>query len=249
MTMDLTDKTAVITGASRGLGAGLATRFLQRGLRVAACARHRPQLAGDAASLLTQAADVTDAEAMAQLCAEAVARFGRVDLWINNAGLLVPIGPLHENDPAQVALHLQVNVTGVFNGSRAFIRHVHARGGDGVLLNISSGAARNAYAGWSAYCAGKAAVERMSEVIALEQADGGVRVHAVAPGIIDTEMQALIRSCSPQQFPRVQKFLDFKARDAFSSPAFVADRMLELAFDPVTAADAPVLTTLPLEHG
>ncbi len=246
--MDLTDKVAVITGASRGLGAGLAERFLERGLRVAACARHRPELAGDETVLLTQAADVTAADAMKQLCAAAVEQFGQVDLWINNAGLLAPIGPLRDNDPAAFDLHIQVNVVGVFNGSRAFIRHVHARGGAGVLLNISSGAARNAYAGWSAYCAGKAAVDRMSESIALEEADSGLRVHAVAPGIIDTDMQSMIRQCAPEQFPRVQKFLDLKAKDAFSSPAFVADRLLELAFDP-SAAETPVLTTLPLEHG
>ncbi|MCG6943337.1 MAG: SDR family NAD(P)-dependent oxidoreductase [Thiohalocapsa sp.] len=245
--IDLTGKVAVITGASRGLGAGLAERFLERGLNVAACARHRPELAGDAGRVLTQAADVTDADAMEQLCAAAAERFGQVDLWINNAGLLAPIGPLRDNDPAELALNIQVNVVGVFNGSRAFIRHLHARGGDGVLLNISSGAARNAYAGWSAYCAGKAAVDRLSESIALEEADHGLRVHAVAPGIIDTDMQTMIRNSRPEQFPRVQKFLDLKAKDAFSSPGFVADRLLELAFDPA-AADTPVLTTLPLEH-
>jgi NAD(P)-dependent dehydrogenase (short-subunit alcohol dehydrogenase family) len=245
--IDVTGKVAVITGASRGLGAGLAARFLERGLSVAACARHSPVLDGDRTRLLTEAADVTDAIAMEQLCAAAAERFGRVDLWINNAGLLAPIGPLRDNDPAEFAKHIEVNVVGVFNGSRAFIRHLHARGGDGVLLNISSGAARSAYAGWAAYCAGKAAVDRMSEAIALEEADSGVRVHAVAPGIIDTDMQSMIRACTPEQFPRVQKFLDLKTKDAFSTPAFVADRLLDLAFDPA-AVDTPVLTTLPLEH-
>ncbi|MEA3640562.1 MAG: SDR family NAD(P)-dependent oxidoreductase [Lamprobacter sp.] len=243
---DLTDKVALITGASRGLGAGLAERFLEQGLRVAVCARTRPELAGDGAKILSIAADVIDAEAMQQFCDAAVDRFGHIDLWINNAGLLAPIGPLRDNNPAEFARHIQVNVVGVFNGSRAFIRHLHARGGEGVLLNISSGAARNAYAGWSAYCAGKAAVDRMSESIALEEADSGLRVHAVAPGIIDTDMQALIRDCSPEQFPRVQKFLDLKANEGFSSPAFIADRLLELAFDP-SAVDESVAISLPLE--
>jgi NAD(P)-dependent dehydrogenase (short-subunit alcohol dehydrogenase family) len=240
------DKVAVITGASRGLGAGLAHRFLARGLRVAACARSQPQLEGDGSALLSMAADVSKADAIEAFCAATLKRFGRIDLWINNAGLLAPIGPLRENDPAELARHIEVNVLGVFYGSRAFIRHLHDRGGDGVLLNISSGAARNAYAGWSAYCAGKAAVDRMSEAIALEERDSGLRVHAVAPGIIDTDMQAMIRSCTPEQFPRVQKFLDLKASEGFSSPAFIAERLLELAFEP-SAAEQPVAISLPTE--
>lgn len=244
--IDLANKVALITGASRGLGAGLAERFIEHGLRVAVCARTQPKIEGDSAKILSVAADVTDAEAMQQLCDTAVERFGRIDLWINNAGLLAPIGPLRDNDPVEFARHIQVNVVGVFNGSRAFIRHLRQRGGDGVLLNISSGAARNAYAGWSAYCAGKAAVDRMSESIALEEADSGLRVHAVAPGIIDTDMQAMIRDCSPEQFPRVQKFLDLKANEGFSSPAFIADRLLDLAFDP-SAAEEAVAISLPLE--
>jgi benzil reductase ((S)-benzoin forming) len=249
--IDVSGKVAVITGASRGLGAGLAERFLQLGLGVAACARSRPELSGAQADppdgLLSASVDVTDAAAVAAFCDRAAAHFGRVDLWINNAGLLAPIGPLRDNDPTEFARHIEVNVLGVFHGSQAFIRHVRARGGEGVLLNISSGAARNAYAGWSAYCAGKAAVDRMSESIALEETDGALRVHAVAPGIIDTDMQGLIRQCSPEQFPRVQKFLDLKDKGAFSSTGFVADRLLELAFEP--APGTPVSTTLPLEHG
>lgn len=242
----LQDKVAVITGASRGLGAGLANRFLARGLRVAACARTEPKLEGDNSALLTMAADVSKADAIEGFCAVTLEHFGRIDLWINNAGLLAPIGPLRENDPTELARHIEVNVLGVFYGSRAFIRHLHKRGGDGVLLNISSGAARSAYAGWSAYCAAKAAVDRMSEAIALEERDHGLRVHAVAPGIIDTDMQTMIRNCTPEQFPRVQKFLDLKTNEGFSSPAFVADRLLELAFD-TAAADQPVAMTLPLE--
>jgi len=247
---DLTGYCAVVTGASRGLGAGLVARFLECGLNVAACARTAPRPPATpalAARMLARAADVTDPTAMADLAAAACERFGRIDLWINNAGLLEPIGPLHDNDPAAFARHIEVNVVGVFHGSQVFIRHLHQRGGEGVLVNISSGAARNAYAGWSAYCAGKAAVERMSEAIALEEAGTGLRVHAVAPGIIDTEMQAMIRACTPEQFPRVQKFLDIKASNGFSSPAFIADRLLELAFDPNHRC-MQVLQSLPPEH-
>jgi len=253
-TDDLTGRIAVVTGASRGLGAGLAARFRERGLAVAVCARHQPDC-GDDPHCLSQAVDVTDAAAVAAFADAVVARFGRIDLWINNAGLLAPIGPLRDNDPTEFAQHIAVNVLGVFHGSQAFVRHLHDRnaGADadadanaGVLINISSGAARNAYAGWSAYCAGKAAVDRMSESIALEETAIGLRVHAVAPGIIDTDMQQMIRNSTPEQFPRLQKFLDIKASDGFSSPQFIADRMLALAFDPAHRPDT-VAVTLPLE--
>lgn len=246
---DLSGYCAVVTGASRGLGAGLVARFLERGLGVAASARSAPQpptLPALSERLLARRADVTDHQAMVALAAAACERFGRIDLWINNAGLLDPIGPLRDLDPAAFAAHLQVNVVGVFHGSQVFIQHLHQRGGSGVLINISSGAARTAYAGWSAYCAGKAAVERMSEAIALEEAGTGLRVHALAPGIIDTDMQARIRACTPEQFPRVQKFLDIKASGGFSSPAFVADRLLELAFDPAHRC-TQVVQSLPSE--
>ncbi|KAA6183671.1 SDR family oxidoreductase [Thiohalocapsa marina] len=248
---DFTDRVAVITGASRGLGAGLARSFLQHGLRVAVCARTAPDCGTHGDRCLSRALDVTDSQAVDAFCAESARQFGPIDLWINNAGLLAPIGPLHEVDPDDFRRHIEVNVLGVFNGSRAFIRHrlqgINAQtqaAAGGVLINISSGAARNAYAGWSAYCAGKAAVDRMSESIALEQAEHGLRVHAVAPGIVDTDMQAEIRRCSPEQFPMVQKFLDLKQADSFSTPAFVAERLLELAFDPAHRRDE-VLISLP----
>lgn len=240
---DLYDRVAVITGASRGLGAGMARFFLDRGLRVAVCARTRPPF-DDNAHSLARALDVTDQAGVASFCTETVERFGRIDVWINNAGLLAPIGPLRKNDPAEFARHIAVNVVGTFHGSQAFIRHLHDRGGDGVLVNISSGAARNAYAGWSAYCAGKAAVDRMSESIALEENRHGLRVHAVAPGVIDTDMQDMIRQCDPSQFPQVQKFVDLKNNDNFSTPDFVAEGILKLCFDPAYRTDK-VLISLP----
>jgi benzil reductase ((S)-benzoin forming) len=241
--VDTSGRVAVITGASRGLGAGMAHFFLSQGMRVALCARTQPPFDDDEHTL-ARALDVTDHAAVASFCAETVDRFGRIDVWINNAGLLAPIGPLRENDPAEFARHIDVNIVGTFHGCQSFLRHLHERGGEGVLINISSGAARNAYAGWSAYCAGKAAVDRMSESMALEETHHGLRVHAVAPGVIDTEMQSMIRQCHPSQFPQVQKFVDLKEQNNFSTPDFVAEGILNLCFDPACRTD-DVLVSLP----
>lgn len=245
--MDIEGKVCVITGASRGLGAGLARDFHGRGMRLGLCSRSAPALE-DSERVLARQVDVTDEKAVEAFGAAVVERFGAIDLWINNAGVLEPIGPLRDADGEAFRRHIDVNVNGVFHGSRAYVRQVRARGGGGVLINISSGAGRNGYFGWSAYCAGKAAVDRMSECIALEEADVGLRVHAVAPGIIDTHMQELIRATPAERFPQVERFRKLKEDEAFSSPSFVAERMLELAFDPTRRTDE-VLVGFPLEKG
>jgi NAD(P)-dependent dehydrogenase (short-subunit alcohol dehydrogenase family) len=172
----------------------------------------------------------SDAEAMEEFATSVVDRFGRVDLWVNNAGVLAPIGPLADAEPEDLARHIEVNVTGVLLGSRWFARHVRLRGGGGVLVNMSSGAARRPYLGWAAYCAAKAAVDHCSDVLALEGRSYGLRVYAVAPGVVDTDMQAMIRDTDESDFPEVGQFVELHARGAYNSPSWVADRVLDLAF-------------------
>jgi benzil reductase ((S)-benzoin forming) len=239
-------RTAVVTGASRGLGAGIARELARGGLHLALCSRSAPAL-GASDRVLAERLDVTDAAAVAAFAERAASRFGRIDLWINNAGVLEPIAPLRDVAPEDFAHHLDVNVNGVFHGTQAFVRHLRARGGEGVLVNISSGAAHSAYAGWSAYCAGKAAVDLLTEVVQLEEAESGLRAYAVAPGVIDTDMQALIRACPPERFPDVERFHELKRAGRFNSPEFVAREILALAFDPARRPDS-VVVRLPDEH-
>jgi benzil reductase ((S)-benzoin forming) len=226
-------RVAVVTGASRGIGAGMATRFAERGLSLGLCARTLPDLppgaAGDRA--LAAAVDVTDATAVDDFCAAVAERFGRIDLWVNNAGVLDPIGPLRDADPAALDVHVHINVGGVLLGSRAYARHVRTRPGGGVLVNISSGASRSVYAGWAAYCASKAAVDHLTRVVAVEEADAGLRALAVAPGVVDTDMQAAIRATPAADFPSLDRFLALARDDAFNSAAWVADQVLRLAFE------------------
>jgi len=243
--VELRGRTAVITGASRGLGAGLAERFAERGLRLGLCARGAPVLP-EGPGVVAAQLDVRDAAALAAFAEAVAARFGAIDLWVNNAGVLEPIAPLRDVDPEAARLHLEVNVLGVLHGSQAFVRHLRRRAGEGVLVNISSGAAQHAYAGWSVYCAAKAAVERMTECIALEEAAHGLRAHALAPGVIDTDMQARIRATPAERFPEVERFLERKREEHFNTPRFVADRILAIAFDPA-ARPAEVCLRLPDE--
>lgn len=230
-------KTVVITGASRGIGAGIAEECIARGYNLAVCARTKPSVRGGGDQVLSMAVDVTDGAGVQQLCDATIERFGRIDLWINNAGVLGPVGPLRNCESAEVQTHLAINVMGVFHGTKAFANHVRNRDGEGVLINISSGASSSAYEGWGAYCTGKAGVDMLTEVIAQEERESGLRAHAIAPGIIDTDMQSMIRSCTAEQFPMVEKFHELKADDAFSSLSFVAKSLLDIAFDPAAHPD------------
>jgi NAD(P)-dependent dehydrogenase (short-subunit alcohol dehydrogenase family) len=233
---DLAGRTAVITGASRGLGAGLAEVFRARGLRLGLCARSAPALP-DGDGVVARRLDVRDAAAVGAFADDVAARLGAIDLWINNAGVLEPIDPLREVAAGAARAHFETNVLGVLFGTQAYVRHVRRRGGEGVLVNVSSGAARKAYAGWSVYCAAKAAVERMTECVALEEAEHGLRAYSVAPGVVDTDMQRLIRATPAARFPEVERFVERKRAGAFNSTRFVADHLLAIAFDPAARPD------------
>jgi benzil reductase ((S)-benzoin forming) len=242
VTPDLSGRVAVITGASRGLGAGLAVHFASAGLHLGLCARHRPNLVAatrptaragrvmPAEAPLRAAVDVTDHEGLSAFCAAVIERFGRIDLWVNNAGVLGPIGPLADADRREVARNLEVNVTGVLNGSVLFARHVRQRPGGGVLINISSGAGTRPYAGWGPYCAAKAAVDQLTRVLAAEERRHGLAAYSVAPGVIDTDMQEMTRAARPEDFPEVERFRRIAAAGSFNSPGWVGAQLLEIAF-------------------
>lgn len=233
---DLRGRVAVITGASRGLGAALAEHFADRGMRLGLCSRSDPALpASD--HVVARRLDVRDEKGVEAFARAVEDRFGTVDLWINNAGVLEPIKPLRELGLDEFRDHIEVNLVGLFLCTRAYLWHLHRRGAPGVLINVSSGAAWHGYAGWSAYCAGKAGVDRLSECVQLEEEGSGLRVHAVAPGVIDTDMQALIREQSPEDFPEVDRFLEMKREDSFNTPGFVAGHLLRIAFDPDARPD------------
>ncbi len=251
---------AVVTGASRGLGAGLAARFAGRGFGLGLCARTEPPVPAVASTtpvggvdradavegrVVIAAVDVTRPGDVDRFAADVVNRLGRIDLWVNNAGLLTPIAPLRDADPDELRANVEANVLGVMFGSAAFARHVRSRDGGGVLVNISSGAATTPYAGWAAYCASKAAVDHLTRVVAAEEAESGLRAFAVAPGVVDTGMQAAIRESSPDRFPRVERFREIKRTEAFNSPAWVADHILGLVEDP--SPDLPLVQRVPDE--
>jgi NAD(P)-dependent dehydrogenase (short-subunit alcohol dehydrogenase family) len=232
--MNLKGKVAVITGASSGIGAGLAKHFVAQGMNVALCSRRAPALAeGD--SVLSRSVDVSDEAAVFRFADEAAQRFGRIDLWVNNAGVVEPIGMLRDLDMGEFARNHQINFMGVVHGTRAFIRHVRGlpkREAESVLVNVSSAAARQARAGMSAYSTAKAAIDRLTEAVAEEEKDAGIVALAFSPGMVDSGTQAVVRSMPVERMPASENNRRAAAAGRFNSPEHVAEHMLRIAFDP-----------------
>lgn len=227
----LAGKVAFVSGASRGIGAALAARFAEQGMRLVLCSRSAPALA-ESERVISRRVDVRDAAAVEALASEGVTRFGAFDLWVNNAGVLEPIRPVRDVPVEAFREHIDTNLVGVFIGTQCYVRQLRRHGRGGVLVNMSSGAAWKPYAGWGAYCAGKAAVERFTEVVAVEEGAIGLRAYSIAPGVVDTEMQSQIRATKDSDFPERGRFVRRKQAGAFNDPVFVADELLAIAFDP-----------------
>lgn len=196
----LSRKTALVTGASRGIGAAVARHFATAGANVVMLARNGPALSRLAADIEASdgqveavAGDVTNFEDVTRAVAVALSRFGRLDILVNNAGVIDPIARLADSDPEAWSRAVDINLKGVYHGLRAAIPPMLTADG-GVIVNISSGAATSALEGWSHYCATKAAVLLLTACAAKEYGPQGVRVVGLSPGTVATDMQLAIRA-------------------------------------------------------
>lgn len=196
---ELTGKTVMITGASRGIGEAAARHFAKEGANVVLLARSGPQveriaseIEAEGGAALGLACDVAWYHEMTSAVEATMARFGRVDVLINNAGLIDPIARITDSDPEDWALVVDVNLKGVYHGYRAVLPQMQAQGA-GTIINISSGAATGALEGWSHYCATKAAVLSLTKCGHKEMAEHGIRVMGLSPGTVATEMQVQIK--------------------------------------------------------
>jgi 3-oxoacyl-[acyl-carrier protein] reductase len=191
----LHDQVILITGASQGIGRGIASSCAREGARVAIAARSAERLnqvvdeiesqGGEALALPT---DVTDEGQVAQMVKSALARFGRIDGLVNSAGV-APLAPITECSLKTWEWTMRVNVTGTFLCCREVWTPMVQQGG-GSILNISSGAGKRAHAEWVAYCASKWAVMGLTESLAMEGFPLGIRVNALCPGPTATPMRA-----------------------------------------------------------
>jgi NAD(P)-dependent dehydrogenase (short-subunit alcohol dehydrogenase family) len=186
--MNTTRKVAVITGASQGIGAGLVGGFLERGYRVVANSRSIKPESSD--NILSIAGDISDPKVAERVIRSTVEKFGRVDTLVNNAGVFVA-KPFTEYTEADYDHVLRVNLNGFFYFSQRAIQQMLANGG-GHVVNITTTLVNQPVRGVPAALASltKGGLDAVTRSLAIEYADKGIRVNAVAPGIIKTPMHA-----------------------------------------------------------
>lgn len=194
--MEMTGKTVLITGASRGIGEAAARVFAQAGANVALLARSGDEIRriakeiGPAATAIT--CDVRDYASVSAAVAQTVDTFGGLDVYVGNAGVVEPICHMADAVPDDWDRAIDINLKGVFYGMRAALPLMLSQGG-GTIMTVSSGAAYRPVDGWSAYCASKAGAYMLTQLLHLEYGDKGIRAIGLSPGTVATKMQRQIK--------------------------------------------------------
>ena len=227
----------ILTGASRGMGLSMARQLLVPGHTLLCISRSEsPALAQNAqqtgAALVQWCHDLADSRALGP----------RLEIWlreqgstswrsatlINNAGVISHIGPLSQADPDDLAQALRVGLEAPMLLTAAFLQATEGWAAPRKVLNISSGLGRRPMASQAAYCAAKAGMDHFSRCVALEEAlkTNGAKICALAPGVIDTDMQLQLRSADADAFPDRERFAQLKSGGQLTSPDEAARQLL-----------------------
>ncbi|WP_271405096.1 (S)-benzoin forming benzil reductase [Tenacibaculum soleae] len=220
----------IITGASKGIGKALAKKYVNKNYKVYSLARTSSGLE----NITDVAIDLSDLTAtentFANLLKEiATPKITSITL-INNAGRLGEISNLENLKANDISKTIQLNTTTPLVLSGLFIKLTQQLTCKKQIINISSGAAKNAYQGWTIYCTSKAAIDMMTKAIATEQTEieNGVKCVSIYPGVVDTNMQSQIRNTSKTDFNSVQRFVDLKENNELYTPNFVAETIYKI---------------------
>jgi benzil reductase ((S)-benzoin forming) len=200
-----------VTGTTHGIGAAMRDVLATRAATRLVCLSRAPETVAPIGNVHVDLAEV-DALRPAFQRALDMAGAGTFEraVLINNAGVVQPVARAEELDAREVARHLNVNLVAPLALGGWFVRSFAARAASVLVVNVSSGAARRPVAGWSAYCAGKAGLEMGTRVAAVEAAPN-VAICSLAPGVVDTPMQGVVRSADARAFPDRARFEALKS--------------------------------------
>jgi len=231
MTTSAVLSTYIVTGTTRGIGRALSEEILARGHRLFTLSRAPEKKQKNHQNFTC---DLRFPEQVQQSMTRVLNGIdperSREVVLINNAGVLSPVGFLEGLTHEQIADHMQVNLLTPMILTSLFLRGTAVWPCPRRIILITSGAARRPYAGWSLYCTSKAGLEMLMRCAALEQqkrADG-VAICAIAPGVVDTEMQKFIREVDENDFPARTRFTELHASNQIESPQKVAALLLDL---------------------
>ncbi len=229
----------IITGASKGLGEGIALELIDENHTLLCIARSKSEklmqlAAGKGCKVVFFPYDLSDHSGISKLMDD---MFKYIQLTeaegiylVNNAGTIHPVGRVEDYDPDDVKIHLHLNLLAPMLLSAIFIKKSKGVSGTKRILNISSGAAQNPYYGWGCYCTGKAGLDMFGRCISEEQQGEAnpVETMGVAPGIIDTDMQTAIRSTDERAFIHRSKFVELKESGQLIAPAVAGKKLAKL---------------------
>ena len=215
----------IITGASKGIGKGLAEKALKVGADVWGINRSHSIRHENYKGFTYDLSDLPNLLQRLPTLFSECKDYEKIVL-INNAGTLGDINHLGKIKNESISQLFDLNVTAPILLMNQFMKDCKDSKGEKIIINISSGAGKNAVDGWSGYCASKAALDMASKVAAkeAEMDNSGFIIKAIAPGVVDTEMQNQIRSTHKESFSGVEKFKNLKAENQLSSEEEVAEK-------------------------
>ncbi|XP_071753798.2 3-oxoacyl-[acyl-carrier-protein] reductase FabG-like [Centroberyx gerrardi] len=247
----LKGKVTLITGASSGIGAGTSIMFAKLGALLALNGRDVENLAKvakectdcGAAEPLLVPGDLTDEETVKKTVEQTIAHFGRLDVLVNNAGILA-IGSIETTGMAQYDKVMNINVRSVYHLTQLCVPHLIKT--KGSIINVSSVAGQKSFPGFLAYCMSKSAIDQFTRCTALELASKQVRVNAVCPGVIDTN---IFRRTGLDEEQYAQFLEECKQSHPLGRPGEVEEVAHSIAFLASDAASFITGVTLPIDGG